>query len=77
MSESTAEFLSALTPNQLKGTFQVPEGFPDIRFDYVTQEDLRERLRVEASAPGLWQLSNGMGLMDVQLNADVHQYSPN
>tara|TARA_R110002096_G_scaffold147671_16_gene307674 strand:- start:3015 stop:5978 length:2964 start_codon:yes stop_codon:yes gene_type:complete len=58
------------------GIFDMPDGFPDIRFDWVTEEDLRERIRVEASAPGTWEMTGNRFLSEVSLKAEIHKYAP-
>lgn len=58
------------------GIFDMPDGFPDIRFDWVTEEDLRERIRVEASAPGTWEMTGNRSLSEISLKAEVHKYAP-
>ncbi|MEM1296625.1 MAG: hypothetical protein AAGH89_14755 [Verrucomicrobiota bacterium] len=76
MSESSAQQLTAIISQRMLGIFDMPDGFPDIRFDWVTEEDLRERIRVEASAPGTWEMTGNRSLSEVALKAEVHKYAP-
>ena len=76
MPAANAEQLTAIISQRMLGIFDMPEGFPDIRFDWVTEEDLRERIRLEASAPGVWEMTGNRVLSEISLKAEVHKYAP-
>ncbi len=74
--EDSAQQLTTLISQRMLGIFDMPEGFPDIRFDWVTENDQRERILVEASATGNWPLTGNRSIGEVTLRADIHKYAP-
>lgn len=71
MEEEIAQKLSTLVNKRLNRLFQVPRGFPNVQFDWVTEDDLRNFTRIEASAPGSWELPHGREISNVILKAEI------
>jgi len=74
--DSSANNLSHLAANQLQGLCEFPDEFPDIRFEWVTEDDLQTKLRLEASAPGAWQISENFWIRGIQLKAEIDKFAP-
>lgn len=68
--------LSAIASNQLQGLCEFPPDFPDIRFEWVTEDDLQTKLRLEGSAPGTWQLGENFWIRNIQLKAEISKVAP-
>ncbi|MEM7012257.1 MAG: hypothetical protein AAF585_12300, partial [Verrucomicrobiota bacterium] len=76
MSDLTQPKLSALLSKRLHKIIKVPSGFPNVQFDWVSEENLRKLERIEASAPGCWDLPHNRRVHDIVLKADIPEEAP-
>ncbi len=76
LQDASAKQLTAIVSQRMMGVFDLPESFPDFRFDSASEADLGERTRVEARSAGTWQLTPNCALSEVNLTAEIHQYAP-
>ena len=70
---NSSQYLATLVAKRLRGLFELPVDFPNLKFDWVNEEEEGANLKLEASAPGQWQMNNGFSLSHALLTAEIHQ----
>jgi hypothetical protein len=76
LSDLTQPKLSTLLSKRLHKIFKAPSGFPNVQFDWVSEENGSKLTRLEASAPGSWELPHERRVHDVVLKASVPVEAP-
>lgn len=76
MSDLAQPKLSTLLSKRLHKIFKAPSGFPNVQFDWVSEEEGTKLTHLEASAPGSWELPHDRLVHDVVLTANIPVEAP-